>query len=160
MNMSPLSSRYLLNMDSEDEGVLTVSCAGGARVSFDFPITREKTVGEGLKVTLSGLAGGHSGVEIHKNRTNAILMLLDILRELSLQVSFRISDIHGGSADNAIPSSCQAVIASTGAGTGEGAGSRSVLRSIRSSGSYDYIRRTERSSWICSGAAERRNCDE
>lgn len=57
LNMSPLSSRYLLNMDSEDEGVLTVSCAGGARVSFDFPITREKTVGEGLKVTLSGLTG-------------------------------------------------------------------------------------------------------
>lgn len=110
LNMSPLSSRYMLNMDSEDEGVLTVSCAGGARVSFDFPITRENAVGEGLKVTLSGLTGGHSGVEIHKNRTNAILMLLDILRELSSQISFRISDIHGGSADNAIPSSCQAVI--------------------------------------------------
>lgn len=98
MDMSVLKGRLLLNCDSEDEGVLTVSCAGGARSDFKLSLNREPA-GTCYRVAVEDLLGGHSGVEIHKGRANANKVLGDILRGLNI----RLISIDGGSKDNAIP---------------------------------------------------------
>ena len=98
MDMSVLKGRLLLNCDSEDEGVLTVSCAGGARSDFKLSLSREPAV-TCYRVAVEDLLGGHSGVEIHKGRANANKVLGDILKDLNV----RLVSIDGGSKDNAIP---------------------------------------------------------
>lgn len=98
MDMSVLKGRLLLNCDSEDEGVLTVSCAGGARSDFKLPLCRE-SAGTCYRVAVEDLLGGHSGVEIHKGRANANKVLGNILKDLDI----RLISINGGSKDNAIP---------------------------------------------------------
>lgn len=105
MDMSVLKGRLLLNCDSEDEGVLTVSCAGGARSDFKIPVSREPA-GTCYKVSVEDLLGGHSGVEIHKGRANANKVMGDILCKLPV----RLVSIDGGSKDNAIPRACVAYV--------------------------------------------------
>ncbi len=105
MDMSVLKGRLLLNCDSEDEGVLTVSCAGGARSDFKVPVTREPA-GTCYRVSVEDLLGGHSGVEIHKGRANANKVLGNILHQLPV----RLVSIDGGSKDNAIPRACVAYV--------------------------------------------------
>ncbi len=107
MDMSVLKGRLLLNCDSEDEGVLTVSCAGGARSDFKIPLSREPA-GTCYRVAVEDLLGGHSGVEIHKGRANSNKVLGDILRGLSV----RLVSIDGGSKDNAIPRTTVAYVCS------------------------------------------------
>ena len=107
MDMSVLKGRLLLNCDSEDEGVLTVSCAGGARSDFKLPINREPAKGTCYRISVQNLLGGHSGVEIHKGRANANKVLGEILRGLTL----RLISIDGGSKDNAIPRTTVAYVA-------------------------------------------------
>lgn len=109
MDMSVLSGRVLLNCDSEDEGVLTVSCAGGATSCLTRPITRTAAEGNVWRVTVSGLLGGHSGVEINKGRTNANMLMADWLAEMPV----RLIEVNGGSKDNAIPRTCAALLVST-----------------------------------------------
>ena len=108
MDMSVLKGRLLLNCDSEDEGVLTVSCAGGARSDFKLPIAFEKTEAAAYRVAVSELIGGHSGVEINAGRANANKMLGGILAKLPV----RLVSIGGGSKDNAIPRESVAVVVS------------------------------------------------
>ena len=74
LNGNELKGRTLLNMDSEEEGILTVSCAGGMTAMMDLPVRRSEVMGEQMEVTISGLAGGHSGTEIHKNRANSNIL--------------------------------------------------------------------------------------
>ncbi len=105
MDMSVLKGRLLLNCDSEDEGVLTVSCAGGARSDFKIPVSRVPA-GTCYRVSVEDLLGGHSGVEIHKGRANANKVLGDILHKLPV----RLVSIDGGSKDNAIPRTCVAYV--------------------------------------------------
>ena len=105
MDMSVLRGRLLLNCDSEDEGVLTVSCAGGARSDFKVPVSREPA-GTCYRVSVEDLLGGHSGVEIHKGRANANKVMGDILHQLPV----RLVSIDGGSKDNAIPRACVAYV--------------------------------------------------
>ena len=71
IDLSMLKGRKLLNIDSEEEGIFTVSCAGGARGTIRMPAPRRAVYGPCVKLTVDGLQGGHSGVEIHKNRANA-----------------------------------------------------------------------------------------
>ncbi|MBE6985354.1 MAG: aminoacyl-histidine dipeptidase [Ruminococcaceae bacterium] len=99
MDMSVLEGRLLLNCDSEDEGILTVSCAGGARSDFKLPISYEKAEGKAYCVAVSDLIGGHSGVEINAGRANANKVLGAILNRLPVH----LISIDGGSKDNAIP---------------------------------------------------------
>ena len=108
LDMSRLTSRYLLNMDSEEEGHLVVSCAGGAHGAVLFPAGRQGGCQEGLRLELSGLTGGHSGTEIHKGRGNAIRLLAELLDELP--GDWALAGLQGGEADNAIPSSASAVL--------------------------------------------------
>ncbi|MBR1741599.1 MAG: aminoacyl-histidine dipeptidase [Lachnospiraceae bacterium] len=103
LDCSPLKSRIMLNMDSEDEGHLLVSCAGGVTATAHLPYL--KTTKEGIPATLSikGLLGGHSGVEIDKGRANANMLLGRTLYQLSKALYFDLVSVEGGSKDNAIP---------------------------------------------------------
>ncbi|MDE5995031.1 MAG: aminoacyl-histidine dipeptidase [Oscillospiraceae bacterium] len=103
LDVSNLKGKILLNIDSEDEGVLTAGCAGGARAEIKKAVAfgeRKKT----RKIVISGLSGGHSGVEIHKNRHNANKLMAELLSEIP---NFELADIAGGAKDNVIPNMCE-----------------------------------------------------
>ena len=110
LDASDLKAKYLINIDSEEEGVLTVSCAGACRTLCTLPVTRVPFDGETLRVRISGLAGGHSGEEIHKGRANANLLLGRALDEMSRAGALRLIRVSGGAKDNAIPRESRAVI--------------------------------------------------
>lgn len=109
MDMSALQGRVMLNIDSDKEGFFTVSCAGGTTSEITLPITREATDGRIWKIRLDGLAGGHSGLDINKDRGNANKLLGRLLARLP---EFRLISINGGSKDNAIPRACEVVVCS------------------------------------------------
>ena len=111
LDASDLRAEYLINLDSEEEKVLTVSCAGSARVSCAFPVRRQAFGGETVRVTVDGLAGGHSGEEIHKGRANANILLGRALRAVSVRTQARLAALRGGAKDNAIPRSAEALLA-------------------------------------------------
>ena len=113
LDTSRLKGRRMLNIDSEQEGVFTVSCAGGRRVSCILPVTREARREDEifLRVILSGLTGGHSGSEIHHGRGNANIILSKILKSAREKVDFKLIKINGGLKDNAIPVASTAEIA-------------------------------------------------
>ena len=110
LDVSPLQGRTMLNIDSEVEGVFTVGCAGGSRVSCRLPLVWEPFAGETMTLRISGLAGGHSGVEIDKGRANADLLLGRLLRAASGAAEVRLVSAVGGSKDNAIPAAAEAVL--------------------------------------------------
>ncbi len=102
-----VASRMLLNLDSEEEGVFYIGCAGGIDVVGKKRAYWTKPEGEALSVKVSGLLGGHSGGEIHKERANAINILARYLNRLP---SFTIASLNGGTRRNVIPSSAEATI--------------------------------------------------
>ncbi|MBQ3600121.1 MAG: aminoacyl-histidine dipeptidase [Lachnospiraceae bacterium] len=106
-----LKGSYMINIDSEEEGILLTSCAGGMSVNGQFHgMTKEKQ-GTFLEISLSGLQGGHSGTEIHKNRENATLLLSRVLSALVEEnICFSFSSIEGGQKDNVIPREARAII--------------------------------------------------
>lgn len=107
LDCSPIHGRLLLNIDSEEEGVLTVGCAGGARVDVAFSLAQQEGQGKGYVVEVSGLRGGHSGVEIGTGRYNANNIMGKFLHSLG---DITLCEIEGGTKDNAITRSCRAVI--------------------------------------------------
>ncbi|MCM1048107.1 MAG: aminoacyl-histidine dipeptidase [Clostridiales bacterium] len=110
IDCSSLRSRIMLNLDSEEEGYLLVSCAGGIRVNASLPLEKEETVGILVDIKLSGLMGGHSGVEIDKGRANACKLLGRTLYKLNNNYTFRLVSLNGGLMDNAIPREASAQI--------------------------------------------------
>lgn len=106
-----LQSRTLLNLDSEEEGVLYVGCAGGRDTLGHWPLHTEPAPKESVAVTLSvkGLKGGHSGLEIDKGLGNAIKILNRALLAVS-ELDGRLSSINGGNMRNAIPRECTAFV--------------------------------------------------
>ena len=107
IDLSMLKGKTMLNIDSEAEGVFTVGCAGGLRTDCEFKIVREASQKDTFKITISGLLGGHSGIDINKNRLNANKLMGEILSSFE---DIQIVSVNGGSADNVITSSCVAVI--------------------------------------------------
>lgn len=100
-----LKADILMNTDSEDEGELYVGCAGGLDANIEFAYT-ETTVPEGdvaLKISLTGLKGGHSGVDIHLQRANANKLLFRFLKKAVAENEARLAEVNGGSLRNAIP---------------------------------------------------------
>ena len=109
-----VSARLLINLDSEDPKEITVGCAGGGGVVFTLPVTREPAPEgwEGRQLTVAGLKGGHSGVQIHERLANAIKLLVDALHTATERhLPFRLSAVSGGNAHNAIPRDASALLA-------------------------------------------------
>ena len=111
LDCADLKARYLLNIDSAEEGVLTVSCAGSARLLCTLPVTRAPYAGTTLRLSVCGLFGGHSGEEIHRGRGNADMLLGRALRAVSRQTALRLIRAEGGGKDNAIPREAEALLA-------------------------------------------------
>ena len=110
VDLSRFQSRTMINLDSEDEGVFTVSCAGGARSVIHLPVQRRVVYGPCVKLTVEGLRGGHSGVEIHKNLANANKVMGEFLGRIQKLMPLCITKLQGGAKDNAIPRSCEATL--------------------------------------------------
>ena len=110
LDTSLLSGKTMLNLDSEDEDTLWVSCAGGARVNIDTPVDRETFKDKAFGITLSGLQGGHSGTEIDKHRINAVHALSDFIGTVIGETPAALVSFEGGLMDNAIPRECTAEI--------------------------------------------------
>ena len=103
MDMSDLRSRIMLNIDSEDEGFLLVSCAGGMTARCLVPVERAAMSGTKAEIKVTGCMGGHSGTEINKGRANASMVLGEVLEALRKEIPFRLVSVNGGLKDNAIP---------------------------------------------------------
>ncbi len=114
IDLSMLKGRMLLNIDSEEEGIFTVSCAGGARSTIRVPAPRKPVYGPCVRLVIKDLQGGHSGVEIHKNRANATKMMGQFLRRIADKMPLALTAFGGGSKDNAIPRSCEATFVALG----------------------------------------------
>ena len=114
IDLSMLKGRTLLNLDSEEEGIFTVSCAGGARGTITLPVERHAVYGPCVKLTVEGLRGGHSGVEIHKRLANANKVMGELLSRVQKLMPLCITKLSGGAKDNAIPRSCQVTLVAMG----------------------------------------------
>lgn len=101
INPEKINAKYLINIDSEEEGVCWCGCAGGQRLELRLPLMKEQKNGYVFTVTLGGLSGGHSGADIHKYIPNAIHVMGRFLSELTCEYS--VIDMFGGEKDNSIP---------------------------------------------------------
>ncbi|MDE6435738.1 MAG: aminoacyl-histidine dipeptidase [Lachnospiraceae bacterium] len=113
LDVSDLNGKRLINIDSEEEGVLCVSCAGGVRACIDIPFCKEqvdKSASCAYRIGVSGLLGGHSGMEIHKHRENAIKMLGSVLASANRACTISLVSATGGGKENAIPKAAEAVV--------------------------------------------------
>lgn len=110
LDTSRLQGRRLINIDSEEEGILTVSCAGAVRIFCEIPFTSCKARGCAKIVKITGLLGGHSGTDINKNRQNAIKVLGQLLDFLNDEEGIRIAALRTGGRPNVIPNAAEAVI--------------------------------------------------
>ena len=110
IDLSMLQGHRMINLDSEDEGIFLTSCAGGARVNCRFPMKKQEFTGVRYELEVSGLLGGHSGGEIHKERGNSNCILGRLLWKLSGNMPVGLVSADGGLADNAIPRQTKAVV--------------------------------------------------
>ncbi len=107
-----LKGRMLLNLDSEDDGVFTIGCAGGIDAIIAFEPSRVDIEKEsvGIEIAFGGLAGGHSGVDIDKHRANALKLLARFLLMLIKETGAGVVSLAGGTALNAIPRDAKAIV--------------------------------------------------
>ncbi len=105
LDPSNITGKILINLDSEEEGAIYIGCAGGRDTTFKMYVSEEATDFEkdALEIKLTGLKGGHSGLNIHEGRGNAIKMLSRVLFELKKSVVFGIASFDAGDKHNAIP---------------------------------------------------------
>ena len=114
IDLSMLKGRTLINIDSEEEGIFTVSCAGGATATISLNVERRAVYGPCIRLAVDGLQGGHSGAEIHKNRANANKVMGEFMSRIQKIMPLCLTSLAGGSKDNAIPPSCQATLVAMG----------------------------------------------
>ena len=103
---SQIRGRLLVNLDSDGEGIFTVGCAGGMEVTVSLTAGGEKYSGGAMRLAVSGLTGGHSGVDIDRGRENATKLMASILAKLG---DIQIVSLSGGTKDNAIPRDAECV---------------------------------------------------
>ncbi len=106
LDMSVLSSKRMINLDSEEDDCITVSCAGGSDFQVSQKLIFTEVEGTKVTVTFDNLSGGHSGVEIHKGRANANIVAGKFLNNLHRNTQFGLINICGGDKANAIPVKC------------------------------------------------------
>jgi dipeptidase D len=106
-----IQGRILINLDSEDEGVFTIGCAGGVDTTINLGLETAAPPPDGQchELVVGGLKGGHSGIDIHKHRGNANKILARTLAQIHKVAPIRIIAIEGGSRNNAIPRDAMAV---------------------------------------------------
>ena len=109
---SVVSAKRMINLDSEEECQITAGCAGGCRTEFEFGFSEQPTkeLAKTLTVSLTGLAGGHSGAEINSGKANALVLLGRLLGAAHKEDKFSLVEIRGGGKDNAIAREAFAVI--------------------------------------------------
>ena len=107
LDMYCLTAKRMINLDSEEDGVVTVSCAGGVDFKMALPFEKSNMTGSEVTLILSGLLGGHSGVDINKNRYNADMLAGRLLYKLSGRFDFGIISVNGGDKTNAIVNRCE-----------------------------------------------------
>ena len=109
---SILQGTRLINLDSEDEGIFVVSCCGGAKAHLLVPMEWEEVPKDlcCIELKVSGLAGGHSGSDIHLQRASAGKLMGRMLRQAAKTFYFRLAGINGGLMDNAITRECEALL--------------------------------------------------
>ena len=107
---SDINASYLINLDGEEENTAIVGCAGGVSVNYSKVVKQEKCKGKAYKLEISGLYGGHSGVDIDKGRTNSNLLVALLLEEIS---DIKIVSFNGGSKDNAIANRSEIIFLSS-----------------------------------------------
>lgn len=110
IDMSQCEGKYMINLDSEEEGYLLTGCAGGTGSEILLPVKREKVFGRFCKVTVCGLNGGHSGADIHKEMANANILMGRLLYQLDKEMSFSLCTMVGGNKGNAITRECTATV--------------------------------------------------
>jgi dipeptidase D len=127
-----LKSKYFLNLDNEETGTLCIGCSGGVKTTAHRKVTlRPAGSGAAYRIKISGLKGGHSGVDIHQGRGNALRILGGLLQNLLAQLPVEVTDLNGGSAQNAIPREASATIVLD-------SGRESVLRSLVAKAEANY----------------------
>lgn len=110
LDASLLSGKYLLNLDSEDEGSFLIGCAGGLRSDLRLPVNLTKYEGVEIEINICNLTGGHSGAEIGTGRPSANVLMGRLLKSLDDCSDFYIKSLEGGIVDNAIAPKCKARI--------------------------------------------------
>ena len=106
-----LKSKFFFNLDGEEKGTLCIGCAGGVNTFARRKVAfRTAPAGKSVRIKVSGLRGGHSGVDIHLGRGNAVRVLGRVLQEVLVKVPADLADLKGGSAHNAIPREAYAVV--------------------------------------------------
>ena len=106
-----LHAKYLLNLDNEEQDTLCIGCAGGLNTNAHSSVTRRPArYATALRIQVTGLLGGHSGVDIHRGRGNAILILARILQTLREQMDFELAALSGGAMRNVIPREASATV--------------------------------------------------
>lgn len=111
LDASWISARRMLNLDSEEEGIATVSCAGGMRIRLYHTLQWEENTAPAFQISIDGLLGGHSGCDIHLEHTNANKLMGRILYSLLERFEgITLGNLSGGTKDNAIPRQCTAIV--------------------------------------------------
>jgi dipeptidase D len=106
-----LKSKYFLNLDNEEKGTLCIGCSGGVKTTARRKATlHPASAGSAWRIKVSGLKGGHSGVDIHQGRGNALRIMGGVLQVLLDRLPIEIAQINGGSAQNAIPREAAALV--------------------------------------------------
>lgn len=113
IDVSPLKGHTMLNIDSEEEGVFTVSCAGGVVAECRVPFNTALNTNKCYEIEIAGLTGGHSGIEINKGRATANKLMSEVLMGLLKKYNFNLISLKGGLKDNAIPTESKACIATS-----------------------------------------------
>ena len=112
MDKNLISGKYLLNLDSEEDDRFTIGCAGGrvfkAEVNYEKELISTPNL-RAVKISISGLLGGHSGSDINKNRGNALKILTEIIWKINSKYSILVNSLEGGNLTNAIPREAYAI---------------------------------------------------
>ncbi len=108
LDASVLKAKKMINLDSEDEGIITVSCAGGITGDVTIPVTKEDASGTAFTLKVGGVQGGHSGADIHMELASANVVMGRVLYEIQKKSEICLTSLAGGNADNVISMSCEA----------------------------------------------------
>lgn len=106
LNFDLISGKRMINLDAEEIDTVTVSCAGGSDFRLEIPVRRKKCTGTKVNITIKGLKGGHSGVEINSGRVNANILAGRILNYAKDSAYYELISVDGGDKGNAIPVGC------------------------------------------------------